>query len=619
MIIASGRKRPFAYPVTSPWATSGDRERRRVGSAEQTDQLTNNQTFTVTATGESVQIRTATATSTIRTYTAKVPSGTTSVNIRLYNASAVATTGTETTFSAATSDPTDVNLVVANGVPTAAVQQIQNVAVQNGQVTFGINFVNNANTVPNVVPVVYAGSVSATSPAGLTGASSASRKAPTVAFGVGPATRFMNAYFAGGTVGGVQEILYVDKTANIFATAAATYRYDDNDTYYVGTADAFANYDIPRGLSYFEDRLTVGDSLLDATTGTVRSTVFAADAAQVSVIHLQNNVPGLTGTISQQSVATTSMQLTIADVAASGSPTVTVYGGPTDTITRANAPVLVSTSTDANSSVAGFQVNITGLAANTAYEFWATQTIGGEQSARFPANDTGAAHSTSAAATPAATGVTYVDNGADGTGALNSLLDQGDRLDFAFNSGITVAAAWSVTLRDDAGRTVSVSNTGGSTAQVVGASNTVLRVTVGANDPTLVSGIGDFNDAQMQVLSSTGISNATGAWNLPGSSARQIAGTQNALVAGEVTLDAGDDTVAVAANDELANVEYTIRVYTMNGVLVGSATAIAAADGEFAATAIGGNLVDTTEYRVTYHRTSGDTRHSASVTKAATP
>lgn len=549
-----------------------------------------------------------------RQYTVAVSSGT--VNVALFAASSVTTVDGKTLFtSSAPINSGQASLEVVNGTVAGTAGGTEafsstKLAPINGSVTFTVDSLDAGA----VVPVVWADAagVANTTLDFATAPTVTAPQAPSDAFGVGGAIQYIPEDFEGGSIATANVnglITYVNKTEKYFATAAATFRYDANDTFDFGDG-------VPRDASYFEARLTQGDLLVSGT--------YAPTAAQVSSFLVTNQVPAVPTTITQINTATTttSAQVTVSDISttAGDNPIVRIYGGlnTNASLTRANASLLATATADANTTAPGFQVNLSGLSAGATYTVWATQEIGGEESART-AGAGGTSVATSLAATPVSNGVTLIDVGATGpgTGGTNSVLDQGDRIDFNFTSPVTLASTWSIVLRDDAGRERTLTNAN-STASVLGSSSNILRVTVGAGGPDVGVGIGNLNLSELQVASATGVSNGTGAWNLPGSSSRNIAQTNvpeapdGTMGHPTVTLSAGGDNVSVA--DLTIDTEYLVSVYTLNGVLVGSATATTNGSGVFAATAIGANVAGTTDYLVTYQATSGDTRASIAAT-----
>jgi len=136
-----------------------------------------------------------------------------------------------------------------------------------------------------------------------------------------------------------------------------------------------------------------------------------------------------------------------------------------------------------------------------------------------PANVTiNAAPST---ATPVAIGSDFeAEAGEDGVTEVN-ILEEGDAIEFTFNTPIQVAdGTASITLRDDDGTLVRLTDNTNAQFSVSGANSNVLTIDVTGN-PTLVEVNGgdtalDTND-WFAVQSATGITNANGAWNLPAS------------------------------------------------------------------------------------------------------
>lgn len=556
-----------------------------------------NQTFAVSPTAE-VTLVTSTAPATTnaargyRQYTVPVASGT--VSIGLVDADNVSidgnvvsfeTTGTAPNLTAAGIGDTDARIELINGVVNSTTDGddlVTGVSPVGGNVTFTIN-----TQTPNisVLPVVWVdadpvGSLSVNAD-GL----------PTENFGIGGATHY-NPPEAGLGVHVANPVVRV--SGGSFTSATQTFNFAPTDQF------RYSSDTLPLSITHaqFVAWLSVGDDV-----------AVSYNPAGQSIFDITNDVP-----------------------AAPTANTAVYRGAPNNDVRQTwTAPT--------NPDIDEFEVQRGTVNTTTGVITWGPDDVDdaspydwaglapGTYAFRVRAvNDNGdegpwsnVAQATVPAAavtaTPAASASTWIDNGPTGTGAANGILDFGDVIEFAFTQPITLGATWSLDLLDDNGVVRRVSSQF-SSAQVLGVNNTVLRITIGTGDPEVVSGVG-FDAAEMQIDTATGITNANGSWNLPGSAARQLAGTQPVgLNIADVVLDSTADTVAYDDDTETpldGDTEYTIRVYTTNGVLVGSATATTSSDGEFPATAIGANLTDGTNYLVTYRATAGDTRHSVAV------
>ncbi len=350
-----------------------------------------------------------------------------------------------------------------------------------------------------------------------------------------------------------------------------TYYYDSNDSFRVNGA--------PVTMEAFETQLSRGDGFLTST--------YAADEALVSTFNLNDTDPAPL-TVASSDVTPTSVELDLTGVTAGA--TVKVYGGAAATdasMTRANAPLLVTTTTDADTTEAGFQVNITDLSPNTRYEFWATQTVDGDESSLAPATDTGLVVNTGAAPSP----ISVASAISDGPGAGNqaNILDAGDTFSFQFDRAITVADSASLTLIDDDGTAATVTCGSNATCTVSGTNSNILNVamTFGPSTQNIGGTAGLAFDTAgadfLEVRTASGIGNSVAGWNLAGSGevlpnrTRVLAGTNADLPAApdttEVVPDAASDTVTLTdVTADQAQAGDVFNVYDAQGRLLGSAT-----------------------------------------------
>jgi len=146
------------------------------------------------------------------------------------------------------------------------------------------------------------------------------------------------------------------------------------------------------------------------------------------------------------------------------------------------------------------------------------------------------------------------ETGEAGVTEIN-VLEEGDAIEITFDSPITVAEGAAITLRDEDGTHVRLTDNTNAQFTVGGANNNVLTIDVTGN-PTLVELGGGSPNLELGgqiavVTSSTGITNANGAWNLPASGCDDECAVAGVRVVSETGYGGGQVTVADFANDEL--------------------------------------------------------------------
>jgi hypothetical protein len=271
------------------------------------------------------------------------------------------------------------DITVVNGASQAGNTSLVTVSPVNGTINFTVDG-DGANE--SVVPVIWLDSV-----AGGTGdlnltvptSTNANPKAPSEAFGVGGSITFNPPAATIGDIGADVAITGVDKTANTFNTGAFVYSYDDNDAFYVVSTDTFPSIDQANRVTFeaFEAAVSAGDEL-DGTDGG-DGTSYQPTASLPSTFVLENLAPGLLTTLAVTPGSTTAVGTVDTASVVSGA-TVTMKVVADGLACTTTAITTASSTTDANSATAEFQVNITGLTLSTDYELCAFQTSQGEVS-----------------------------------------------------------------------------------------------------------------------------------------------------------------------------------------------------------------------------------------------
>jgi putative cell wall-binding protein len=293
------------------------------------------------------------------------------------------------------SNGTDENDVIAdievvNGSSQVDARERVEVKPVNGQITFTVDSEN----ADSVVPVVYADGQ--TTGAGADNLDLDDSNQPSEMFAVGGAKTWVPAESQTTELTTDEVIESADKAADQIITVRALYNYDANDRFYIeadGGNDADATEQVT--LSEFEAQLSADDSLSDGT-------IYQSNPELSSTFLLDDTAPAAPGALTPSKTTDTSTTLTVAGVESLTTP-VTIYGevdsapGTEDVEADETADPPVEASTDEtavsddsdvyataqgdqDASTAGYQVNVTGLTANTTYDFAATQTVSGEES-----------------------------------------------------------------------------------------------------------------------------------------------------------------------------------------------------------------------------------------------
>ena len=252
-------------------------------------------------------------------------------------------------------------------------QQAVDVAASNGSVTFTVK----GQGYESAVPVVYDNS---TDPDAL---DLNANNMPTEAFGIGgtlnvvPAEASTGQDISGKIIGVNKDQNYIvlDNNGSTAGGQFVVYYGRTGDSYYVDQKGANSASEPAvtdrTSESTFENDLTIGDSL---ESSSVYSKSFG------STFVLDNEQPAAP-TIGSATPSDTSVTFTVTGV--TDGATVNIYGAKepaTGTVAFDQTSKLASSSTDADSKTAGFQIKVSGLSAQTKYDFYATQTVSGEES-----------------------------------------------------------------------------------------------------------------------------------------------------------------------------------------------------------------------------------------------
>ena len=338
----------------------------------------------------------------------------------------------------------------------------------NGAVTVTIEGVARGS----VVPVIYLNGAPGGSPE--TGGVSPRLELdadglPTEPFGIAGVTTFTNPEAANTADQADTAVQVVDAAENLFEANNLRFRFDANDTFRVDGAQAT--------LAQFRAALSVDDRIV--------VTDYQRNPELRSTFALTNVLPA-TPTPTVETVSDNRLVLTLTGVDAGS--TVRVYGRTPSTGAplTASAQVLATATADADATLAGFQVVVPGLTANTSYDLAVSQVRGGNESAL----------SATLTQTTAVTQVSPVIASAVLTtdALLEGEVGIGDVFTLSFNRGVTVAGGATLAFRDADGDTILVSTAAGAgvteatiaatdvSASVAGTETVTVTITTAAVD-----------------------------------------------------------------------------------------------------------------------------------------
>lgn len=273
---------------------------------------------------------------------------------------------------------TGAQIVRANGLAVSPTTSVGGLAAVAGAVTVEVQ----ALAFGQMRAVIYPDDDVAGSGPALDGS-----RRPTVPFGIAGRVISFPPVAPAGALGSAATVLLNDEEANVIVARIgatdASYGYDDNDKLYLETKDA------PLTMADFERLLGPGDTLDGAST-------YAAEPSGVSELILHNLAPAPPEAV-VESASETGATITVAGLQAGA--TANVYLAA-DGASFAGSALRASSATDSDAGTDGFQIEVSGLAAATSYEFYVTQTVGGEES--LPKHTTPGPETTLVTASPGA-------------------------------------------------------------------------------------------------------------------------------------------------------------------------------------------------------------------------
>ncbi|WP_432484955.1 cell wall-binding repeat-containing protein [Kineococcus esterisolvens] len=348
-------------------------------ATNQTLVVTPNDAVTLTAVSESG----STPTADDRQYTVTGLTADTAYVVKLVPTENVTDTSGQISFAdddengVADSDAVTSTISVLNGAATTNTASQYRTVPVNGSITFTVDA---GNDFENLTPVVYVAQSASTN----FNLPLDANDAPTVPFGIGGGIQVLPIAGTNGAPA-TGEVLGADKGADWIATDAGTYRYDSNDRFYVvdaGGTDAAATDEV--SLTDFENVLTAtgGDSLI---AGSTETSIYLTNTALQSRFILVNDAP-VAPALTDPADATASVDASNTSAVVSVDEDSVIDGATVNVYVAAagagfeDAELAASSTTDADADAVDFQLNVSGLTAETTYEVYLTQTVGSEES-----------------------------------------------------------------------------------------------------------------------------------------------------------------------------------------------------------------------------------------------
>lgn len=424
-----------------------------------------------------------------------------------------------------TVDGTLFDIVSINGDTAAASgTQVQGFRPNSDTFTFTVQVDDaSANVLGSVVPVVYFDDADG----GFTGGVEVDADgvpADDALFGVGGQIEVLPVELATGALAGNATIDVVDTERDILVIT--TFGGDVVHVSYAATDDFFVN---PGGtaakataahesdLAGFEARVAVGDELVGPS-----ETVYSRTG--VSEFVLADIVPGAVAGLAASAVSDTEIDLTAWNDANADS--YTVYRAAGDDLENDGAGNLVAADEAAFSeigTVAGDddrEFTDTGLAADTTYVYWVTATIDGVEGVF----STGAIGGDTVAVDTLLEGevaalISELAFMTDSASIPAGTVSNGDTIVVAFNDAVTTGVAAEIAFRNAEGNVfnVPVGDIATSTAAF-----TFEGTTYAAGEVLVITVSSAAGSYPLEIVASAEITNASGAWDLDGSSVTTV-------------------------------------------------------------------------------------------------
>jgi hypothetical protein len=485
-----------------------------------------NQTYTVTPGTTTTKPITApgqpiTTASTINAYSASGLPTTGMVSIHLFpcTASGAPTTSSgTTTFTApggttpvagqavgdGTTDTNSILITTVNGTPITPSAHVDNVTPSGGGVTFTLN----TTAADCGTPVVFADTTANTT-GGVSQFQVSATGTPSEAFGVGGKSNYIPAEAPAGVIG--TTVTTINTAGSYITTSTGTYYYASTDTYQLFTGGTCVN----TTQSVFLSKVSAGDHLQG---------IYGHPLSGTSTFCLTADHPLAPATLTATPQTTsTQIKLAFPDSATPDVVSYNIYRNTVGTV-AGNCPLfaagtgnpftLLANTPDTDPTTGGGAAQSytdSATTAGTYYCYAVTSVSSSGVEGGFVQNPNSGAAAVHATPTPAATTPLSVSTAEQLPGPNVTTLVSGDALQVTFNQAVAVAPIFSLTLTDGT-NTGTITNANATAAL----SNTNQTVTYTLT-ATPFSTPGSLSVAHLEALSQSGVSDATGQWNLPGS------------------------------------------------------------------------------------------------------
>ncbi len=562
--------------------------------------INTNQSITVTPASQTTKNIVAgqalTTASTSNTYTASgLPAGTYSIHLFPCTAlGAPTSSGGATTFTppagpaagtAQGDGATDNNLIKitsVNGTPIVGAAKVDSISPTGGTITFTVN----TTGADCATPVVFQDA--ATNPGNNFLVDSSGN--PTEPFGVAGQSNYIPAEAAPGTFaapGAPALITTVNKSAMYIVAGGNTYYYQSTDNYQIQTP-ASSGVCTPTTQANFLNALTAGDGL----NGT-----YAKPVGGQSTFCLNATSPAAPGGATATPQGTGGVKVGFTDSATADVVSYNIYRTAGQATIAPVCPAFAAGPSNPFTKIANVADSDPTLASGAAYSYLDASTTPGvfycyavtsvsSSAVEGPAVQAPAsgANPVQAIPTPAASTPVSTATAESLPGSNVTTLVSGDALQVTFNQAVSLAGTFSLVVTDGA-NTATINN--GDATAALSNSNTTVTYTLTA---TPFSTPGPVNTAKLEVASQSGVSNATGAWNLPGSAVDAVAtnpATQAAASAAVIRVFGGNNPGTALGNGPTigANTDgpgatvaltctpgATVNVYDANGSTIGTGT-----------------------------------------------
>jgi len=503
--------------------------------------------------------------------------GTTSVDVQLFQASVVSVSSSNQVSFTPVGGTSNANpgtvaakVTTVNGTSTGPTptSKVISVTPQNGSVTFTVNSTTAESDIPVVFSRADGNDTLELNP----------QNQPTEGFGIGGTAIWLPPQ---GNAGNIAQgsVTAIDSASppTYLVLSAAFPGTDEARTYNIKGGDTFQLFQPPSAAfaggtctsttaADFFSKLSLGDGLQGTYSTTGGS----------SILCLNEIAPAAPPSLAISAPASNpsgGAVLTIGDAATASVASYNVYrfakaasACPTVPVTPAGASLAslgfskVGNQADADPGVGSGTAatfNDTGLSASTTYCYAVTSVDQSGEESRFPANADGAVFGPAAGYTTSAAAAATAPASVSTAQAITSghtTPGTGDQLVVNFDQPVAVASTFSMVLRDQAGvpNTMEINQTNATTALSNGGTTVTYTLTSNPSSSPAALAL-----SKVEIFSQTGVSSATGQWNLAKSGAIKGGGSTLATVFSRMFFGTNADIATAAPIITVATVTAT--------------------------------------------------------------